>query len=302
MSERPHLDWDRLRIFRVVAEEGNLTHAGETLRLSQSAISRQISALEKSLGVKLFQRHARGLVLTGEGKMLQRTTRDVFERITRMEAKLADSRRRPQGPLRVTTTVGFGSVWLPPQLPEFHDRYPEIELSLLIGDSELDLGTLEADVAIRMAQPHQPDLIQRHLFTGHIAIYAAGSYLRRFGTPTTMDELLRHRIITYGDQASLPFPGVNWLADTLTERDPSFAPTLTLNNIVGMVRAVEWGVGIAALPMLLVHQLGHCEHIMADIEGPPIEAYFVYPEALRDTLRVAVFRDFLLEKVRELSL
>lgn len=299
MAERPHLDWDRLRIFRVVAEEGNLTHAGETLRLSQSAISRQIGALEKSLGVKLFQRHARGLVLTGEGKMLQRTAREVFERITRMEARLADSRERPQGPLRVTTTVGFGSVWLPPQLPEFLDRYPEIELSLLIGDTELDLRTLEADVAIRLAQPHQPDLIQRHLFTGHIAIYAATSYLQRFGTPATMDELLRHRIVTYGEQASLPFPGVNWLADTLRERDPSFAPALILNNIVGMVRAVERGAGVAAIPTLLVHQLGGCERIMPDIEGPPIEAYFVYPEALRKTLRVEVFRDFLLEKVRE---
>lgn len=299
MAERPHLDWDRLRIFRVVAEEGNLTHAGETLRLSQSAISRQIGALENSLGVKLFQRHARGLVLTGEGKMLQRTAREVFERITRMEARLADSREHPRGPLRVTTTVGFGSVWLPPQLPEFLDRYPEIELSLLIGDSELDLRTLEADVAIRLAQPHQPDLIQRHLFTGHIAIYAATSYLQRFGTPATMDELLRHRIVTYGEQASLPFPGVNWLADTLRERDPSFAPALILNNIVGMVRAVERGAGVAALPTLLVHQLGGCERIMPDIEGPPIEAYFVYPEALRKTLRVEVFRDFLLEKVRE---
>ncbi len=299
MSELPHLDWDRLRIFRIVAETGSFTRAGEALRLSQSAISRQIHALENSLRVRLFQRHSRGLILTEQGEMLLRTARDVFDRVSRMEVQLADSKQQPQGPLRVTTTVGFGSVWLPSQIEEFLDRYPEISLSLLVGDTELDLRMLEADVAIWMAPPRQEDLIQRHLFSGHIAIYAAQSYLRAFGTPQKLEDLLGHRIVSYGDQASLPFPGVNWLAETLRELDANFEPRLVVNNVVGMVRAVEWGVGIAALPTLLVHQMGHCEHIMRDIEGPPIEAYFVYPEALRNTLRVNAFRDFLLEKIRE---
>ena len=100
-----------------------------------------------------------------------------------MEAQLDHNRERPRGPLRVTTTVGFGSVWLPSQINEFLDRYPEINLSLVIDDSEVDVHLLKADVAIRMAPPRHPNLIQRHLFTGHIAIYAAPSYLRRFGTP-----------------------------------------------------------------------------------------------------------------------
>ena len=302
MTEPPHLDWDRLRVFRVVADAGSFTRAGETLRLSQGAISRQIRSLEDSLGVTLFQRHARGLVLTEQGKILRRTARDVFDRISRMEAQLDHNRERPRGPLRVTTTVGFGSVWLPSQINEFLDRYPEINLSLLIDDSEVDVHLLKADVAIRMAPPRHPNLIQRHLFTGHIAIYAAPSYLRRFGTPQTLEDLLDHRIVTYGEQASLPFPGVNWLGDALRELDPHFEPTFTLNNLVGIVRSVEWGAGIAALPTLLVHQMGSCEHIMREIEGPLLEAYFVYPEVLRNTLRVNVFRDFLLEKIREVRL
>ena len=101
------MDWDKLRVFHAVAEAGSFTHAGESLNLSQSAVSRQISALEESLNVPLFHRHARGLILTEQGDLLYHTARDVFAKLSMTEAMLTESKDRPKGPLKVTTSTLF---------------------------------------------------------------------------------------------------------------------------------------------------------------------------------------------------
>src|ERR687893_1039702 len=157
------LDWDKLRVFHAVADAGSFTHAGETLNLSQSAVSRQIQALEESLQVPLFHRHARGLILTEPGETLNRTVREVFAKLAMTEALLTESRERPAGRLKVTSTAGFGNAWLAPRLHRFLTLYPEVSVGLLLDDTDLDLAMREADVAIRMHPPRQPDLIQRHL-------------------------------------------------------------------------------------------------------------------------------------------
>src|SRR3954451_16691666 len=144
------VDWDKLRIFHAVAEAGSFTHAGHELGLSQSAVSRQISALELDLNVPLFHRHARGLILTEQGEVLYRTAHDVFAKLAAAQTRLMDSKDKPTGELRITTTVGLGSVWLTPHLTEFTDLYPQIQVTLMLDDRELDLAMLEADVAIRL--------------------------------------------------------------------------------------------------------------------------------------------------------
>ena len=292
------MDWEKIKIFRYVAQSKSFTHAGNKLNLSQSAISRQIKKLEEELKVILFHRHARGLLLTEQGETLLQYANEIFDKISNAENNLAANKEKPQGELKVTTTIGFGSVWLTTHIGEFLKKYPEISLSLIVGDYELDLSMREADVAIRLSPPTQPDLIQRHLFTGHMGIFAAPSYLKKYGSPNNINDLLKHTIVSYGESSNLPFPGINWLNLMLTRIDSSFRPGLEINNVVGMVRAVESGVGIAALPTIMVRELGECEQILSDLEGPPIEAFFVYPEELRATRRVTVFRDFLLEKVK----
>ncbi len=158
------MDWDKLKVFHAAAEAGSFTHAGEQLGLSQSAVSRQVSALEQELSVSLFHRHARGLILTEQGDLLFRTAHDVFMQLQAARAKLTDSRERPSGDLKITTTPGVGINWLIPRLGEFTALYPEIRISLIVTDEELDLSMREADVAIRTRKPTQPDLIQRKLF------------------------------------------------------------------------------------------------------------------------------------------
>ena len=192
------MDWDKLRVFHAVAEAGSFTHAGDTLNLSQSAVSRQISALEEALQVPLFHRHARGLILTEQGESLNRTVREVFAKLAMTEALLTESKEKPAGRLKVTTTVGFGSSWLAPRLQQFLEQYPDVTMQLLLDDTDLDLAMREADVAIRMHTPKQPDLVQRHLMSIEWHVCASPEYLKKHGTPKTAEELDNHRLILFG--------------------------------------------------------------------------------------------------------
>ncbi len=293
------MDWDKLRVFHAVAEAGSFTHAGESLNLSQSAVSRQISALEESLNVPLFHRHARGLILTEQGELLNRTARDVFTKLAMTEAQLSESRERPRGPLKVTTTVAFGTLWLTPRIREFLDLYPEIQMSLVLDDGELDLAMRQADVAIRLMPPRQPDLVQRHLMDMHYKLYATAEYLKRQGTPKTIEDLDDHRIVVYGDESRPPVDNINWLLEAGARADAPRRPVLKVNNIYGILRAVQSSLGIAALPDYFAREAADLVEILPELRGPSFDAYFVYPEELRHSKRIAVFRDFLIRKIGE---
>jgi DNA-binding transcriptional LysR family regulator len=295
------MDWDKLRVFHAVAEAGSFTHAGEALNLSQSAVSRQIGALEESLDVPLFHRHARGLILTEQGELLYHTARDVFAKLAMTEAQITESRERPQGPLRVTTTVAFGTLWLTPLVREFVDQFPDIQVSLILDDGELDLAMREADVAIRMTPPRQPDLVQRHLLDLRFNIYAAPEYLDRYGMPGKPEDLDRHRIIIYGDSVRPPVGSVNWLLNAGSRADAPRRPVLKVNNLYGVFLAVRSGLGIAALPDYFSREAVDMVEILPELRGPTVETYFVYPEEMRHSMRISVFRDFLLRKIAEFA-
>jgi len=293
------MDWDKLRIFHAVAEAGSFTHAGEALNLSQSAVSRQISTLEHDLRVPLFNRHSRGLVLTEQGELLFRTAHDVLGKLAMTEAMLMDSREKPKGELRVTATVAMGSVWLAPKLKEFVEIYPDVQLNLIVDDNELDLSRREADVALRLRPPVQPDLIHRRLMTVHYHVYASRRYLEKFGTPKNIADLDNHAIVVYGDGIPYPLKDVNWLMSAGRDSGSVREPALRINNILGVLRAVENDAGVAALPDYIVQENKEVVPILRDIESPQFETHFVYPETLRNSNRVKVFRDFLLQKIRE---
>ena len=300
MQQNNHVDWDKLRIFHAVADAGSFTHAGHELGLSQSAVSRQISALEDGLNVPLFHRHARGLILTEQGEMLYRTAHEVFTKLTAAQTRLMDSREKPSGELRITTTVGLGSVWLTPRLKEFTELYPEINVTLLLDDRELDLSMREADVAIRLRRPTQPDLIQRKLFTVHNHIYASPEYVKKHGIPKSIDDLDRHKIVTFGQMPSY-LESLNWLETAGRAEDSPRPSVLRVNNAYGLRRAVQAGIGIASVADYLIAPDMGLVQIDLPYETPEWDTYFVYPEELKDTKRVTVFRDFLVSKAREWS-
>ncbi|CUA92111.1 transcriptional regulator, LysR family [Pannonibacter indicus] len=297
------MDWDKLRIFHAAAQAGSFTHAGDSLNMSQSAVSRQVSALEQDLGIPLFHRHARGLLLTEQGELLYRTAREVLMKLEAVQTRLTDSREKPSGVLRITTTVGLGSTWLTARINEFIDLYPDMELRLIFDDEELDLGMREADVAIRLRQPTQPDLIQRKLFTVHFHIYASPQYLKRYGTPKTIEDLDNHRIVTFGEHAPAYLRDMNWLE---TAHRPLGEPrriVLRVNNVVAIKRAVDQGIGVAILPDYIVENDTSVTQILTHLEDqiPSFDTYFVYPSELKNTARITAFRDFLLAKAERWS-
>ncbi len=292
------MDWDKLRIFHAVAEAGSFTHAGERLNLSQSAVSRQISALESSLHVALFHRHARGLKPTEQGELLYRTAHDVFAKLAMVEARITESKERPTGPLKITTTVAFGSVWLTSRIKKFVNLYPEIDVSLVLADTELDLSMREADAAIRLAPPRQPDLIQKHLMNMQYHVYAAPEYLEERGIPNTPSDLDDHSLIVYGEDAKPPIANLNWLLGAGVRDGAKRRPTLQVNSIYGIFRAVTSGLGIGALPDYMSREVGNLVEVLPELRGPSIDTYFVYPEELRKTKRIIVLRDFLVGEMR----
>ncbi|MEC9346801.1 MAG: LysR family transcriptional regulator [Pseudomonadota bacterium] len=293
------MDWDKLRIFHTVAEAGSFTHAGEILNLSQSAVSRQVSALEESLRTTLFRRHARGLILTEQGELLYQTAREVFAKLAMAEAMLTDAKEKPRGELKVSTTVGLGSTWLTPRIREFIEAYPDITVNLLLTDGELDLTMREADIAIRLWPPTQPDLVQRKLMTVHFHLYASADYIKRRGAPKTVEDLDRHSLVIYGDDSPNPARASEWLMSLGADPARPRQPVLKVNNIYGLLLAVESGLGIGALPSYIVQSQSQPVRVLDDVAGPEFDTYFVYPEELRNSKRITVFRDFLIRKVAE---
>lgn len=292
------MDWDKLRIFHAVAEAGSFTHAASKLNLSQSAISRQVSGLEADLSVLLFHRHARGLVLTEQGETLYDTVHDVLLRLDAVKNKLIDSNEKPEGKLRVTTTVGLGTGWLTTRVHEFLELYPDVQLDFILADEELDLVTRQADCAVRLRQPQQPELIQRKLFTVHLHIFASPSYIKRYGNPENLDDLDQHRIVSYGENVPAYLKDMNWLQNVGMTSGKKRPTAFRVNNLMALRRAVETGAGIAVLPDYIVEDRHALVQLLPDVEVPQFDTYFCYPEEMRATAKLRVFRDFLISKAR----
>ena len=288
------MDWDKLRIFHAVADAGSLTHAGETLHLSQSAVSRQIRALEDSLNTTLFHRHARGLILTEQGELLFDATTAMMKRLDSAAARIRDSEEEVFGELRVTTTTGFGTLWLAPRLPKLYEKYPELKIDLLLEERVLDLPMREADVAIRMKEPSQADLIRKRLMQIRMRLYATPDYLAARGTPETLEDLARHRLICQQAGAAQVSAGALLVQRVLSFDVPS---TLTVNNYFGVLQGVIHHLGIGVLPDYLTEDFPNLVRVLPEIESAEVPVFLAYPEELRQSKRVAAFRDFVTEEI-----
>ena len=293
------MDWDKLKTFHAAAEAGSLTGAADLLHLSQSAVSRQISALETDLGVKLFHRHTRGLLLTEPGRVLFEAAGEINARVTLADAALQDIRDEPSGVLRVTAPTALGAIWLAPRLARFYAMFPQIRIRLLLLDHELDISNLEADVAIRPWPANQNDVIQRKLMNVDQHLYASPGYLARKGGPSGLADLDRHDFVAYGPRHLAPIPNLNWpLALGRAPGERPREPLLEANTINGMMKAAEAGLGLAGLPDYVARDNDRLVRVMPDEAGPPFEVYLLYPQELRGSRRVAAFSEFLSEEVK----
>jgi len=293
------MDWDKLKIFHVVAQAGSFTEASGTLNLSQSAISRQIQSLEQTLKTSLFERHARGLSLTEDGETLFKTANEVIVHLKDVETSLMEKKNKPTGKLIVTTVVGFGSIWLTPRIKEFMDKYPEMEVEVIVTDKELDLSTREADVAVWMRQPTQLSYIQKKLIDINYHIYGSPKYLEENGYPNNVKDLDKHKFIVYGKGTPSPLSQTDWILKVGKKDSSKRKPVMRVNNIYSLLLAVESGVGLAALPDYMVQEKSTLVKVLPNVDGPKYEAHFVYPQSLKNVARVKSFRDFIFDKVNE---
>ncbi len=293
------MDWDKLKIFYVVAKAGSFTHAGEALGLSQSAVSRQISSLEDSLDTKLFHRHARGLVLTEAGEIIHQTAKGIFAQLSTIEEKLADTKGRATGPLRITISEFIGSTWLVPKLAKLHEKFPDLELSLLLDDRVLNLNMSEADVAIRLYAPKQADLYKESL--GKIKFHICGSkdYFKKHGVPKTVKDLKDHKLIGYPEGVPAPFENANWLFRLAEVNTENNSKLLKINSLYAIYEAVKNGAGLASLPDYLVAGDSKIDACLEKNVRPPVEMFFVCPEERAKSTRINVFLKFIKESTKK---
>ena len=293
------MDWDKLKIFHAVAEAGSFTSATVILNLSQSAISRQIQSLEEDLKVKLFERHARGLTLTENGEYVYKTAHEVISKLKEVETTLSDKKDKPSGKIVVTTVMSFGTTWLTPRIQEFMDLNPEIEVELVFDNKELDLSTRQADIGIFMRRPKQLNYIQKKLIDLNYHIYGSPKYLEKYGYPKTINDLNKHKFISFGKGAPSPVYNPDWALKLGTKDNKKRKTCMRVNSVYGLLLAVQSGVGLAALPDYITVKQPNIVKVLPNIEGPITEAHFVYPESLKNVARITSFRNFLFSKIQE---
>ena len=291
------MDWDKLKIFHNVALDLNISEAAHKMNISHSSISRQISALERDLKVSLFKRHARGLTLTEQGKILFKTAHDIFGKIALTEAKLTESKEEPTGPLTIAATVAFGTTWLAPRIEKFTNSYPDIDVSIIIENKYTDLAQGEADVALRLTEPTQMDLIRFPLYEFQFKIYSSPEYIEKFGIPKDVSELPNHKIVAFGDSVEPSIPDVNCILDLLPKNKK--VKTLFISNMYGVMRAIGGGAGIGALPEYMRISNNNLVPILPNADTPKTIIYFTYPPELKGSKKIEALRDFLVREVNK---
>jgi DNA-binding transcriptional LysR family regulator len=293
------MDWDKLKIFHAVAEAGSFTNATINLNLSQSAISRQIQSLEQDLKVQLFERHARGLTLTENGEYVFKTAHEVISKLKEVETSLGDQKNKPTGKLTITTVRSFGTHWLTPRIQEFMRLNPEIEIELVFDDKELDLSTRQADIGIFMRRPKQLNYIQKKLVDIKYFIYGSNKYLEKHGMPKTVNDLNKHKFISFGKGAPSPVYNPDWVLKHGTKEGKKRKSIMKVNSVYGLLLAVQSGVGLAAIPDYIAHNVNNITKVLPNETGKPTETHFVYPASLKTNARLIAFRNFIFSKVNE---
>ncbi|WP_298676127.1 LysR family transcriptional regulator [uncultured Lentibacter sp.] len=288
------MDWDKLRIFHAVADAGSLTHAGETLNLSQSAVSRQMRGLEESLNTTLFHRHARGLILTEQGELLFDATRAMIKRLDAATARIKDSEEEVFGELRVTTTIGFGTLWLAPRLARLYQKYPDLKIDLMLEERVLDLPMREADVAIRMKEPSQADLIRKRLMNVSMRLFATPDYIARRGRPERLQDLAQHRLICQNVRSTQVGAAASMVNHLMSHELDSL---LTVNNYFGVLQAVLHDLGIGVLPDYVANDFPNLIPLLEEANSGDIPVFLAYPEELRQSKRIGAFRDFVQDEI-----
>jgi DNA-binding transcriptional LysR family regulator len=254
-------DWRDIQYFLAVARTGSFSEAGRVLKTNQSTVGRRIAALEDRLGAKLFDRHSRGMRLTPAGKLIFSQAADMEASAAGIERQLAGADNEMTGLVRISITEGLATLWLPPKLVEFQREHPHIMIETVCKDRVVDLAMREADIAVRYARPSVPKLVAKKVGAMDLHLFATKSYVRVFGTPESIDDLYRHRLV---DHTALHMnPG--WMPWTdIVQRHN--AVVYRSNSSASVVSAVRMGMGIGLFPL-------YVEELDSEFVRLPVETH-----------------------------
>lgn len=287
-----------LRAFVKVVELGSFAEAGRKLRLSRSAVSKYVGDLERDLGVQLLHRTTRRASPTENGQAYFERTLGILAELDAADQAVAQLQSTPRGLLRINAPMSFGTIKLGLLLAEFMERYPDLQVQLVLTDEQVDPVQAGVDVTLRIAELETSSLIARKLMTIDRIICGAPAYFKAKTKPLHPDDLRRHDCLTYGFLST----GNQWKL-TGPDGDHWIAPrwTLCANNAEVLRDAAVKGRGLAILPVFLAEQQlkgGALVTVLDDYRSPPLTLYAVYPPTRHLSVKVRLFIDFLVERLR----
>lgn len=286
-------------LFALVVEANGFKAAGQRLGLSPSAVSKRISRLEDRLGARLLHRTTRRLALTEVGGVYFEHCRQILDQIAEAEREVADTMAVARGHLRVTVPLAFGPARIAPLLPEFLERYPQVRVSVVALDRDVDLIGEGFDVAIRVARLRDSSLIARRLTSNRRVVCATAGYFAKHGTPRHPAGLDGHNCLVntvYSPQGAWSFKKGNRLHSVQVRGNLEFTSPQALREV-----ALR-GLGIGLLPAFLVDadlRSGRLLAVLTDYVSEDADVFLIYPHSRHLSPKVRVFVDFLADRFRD---
>lgn len=288
-TKDPMRDWADIRLFLAILDHGSLIGAAEHLALTQPTVGRRLAAMEKRFGTSLFVRAGRRMQLTDAGAGILDSARRMEREMLTIERSLEVQSTGLSGEVIVSATEGTGTEWLTPVLLDFHAQYPDIVVKVQIENRAVDIVHREADVALRLGEPTQPDLIAKRLVTVGFGLYASAAYLRNAPPVDSVEDLARHQLV--GLDASGTRIDSN-LAFPTAQPLPGNYVYLS-NSPAAQMSAVRAGFGIGVLSHRWAAMSGGLTRLLPDFNAAEIGLWLVTHEELRHSARIRAIYDFI---------
>ncbi|MDJ0846793.1 MAG: LysR family transcriptional regulator [Myxococcota bacterium] len=284
------LDWRWLRDFAVVAEQGSLSAAARQLGLSQATLTRRMAALEAHLGSEVLRRTTRGVELSEVGEALLEPVRLMREQVEAVGIHATGRDAQLRGPVRISATEGLAVHFLTPALRDFSRSHPAIELQLDVRNRNANLLRREADIAVRLGRPRQPQLVARRVADLSLGIYGSRDYLARFPAPESVDDLERHAMIAFDD--TIADTGVGRVAEDLLA---SGSVVFRSTSLLAQLAAIRAGLGLGMASDFIARDCPELVRVLPE-SVHRLSLWMVTHPGLRRSARIRAVYDFLVAR------
>lgn len=291
----------QIRAFVRVAERASFSAVARDLQVTQSAVSKAISALEKNLGVRLVSRSTRSVSLTEAGRRYYERCRQILSDLDEADTAVSDLNSGTMGTLSIAAPVPFGLIFISPRVVRFKEINPTLAINLDLNDQPLNLVEQNIDVAIRLGHLNTPGLVARKLGNSPFVAVASPAYLSTRGTPDTPEKLITHNCLVYSYQGK----PLEWTFESSAgSRSIAVTSNYRSNNLLALKDAAIAGTGIARLPLWMVDseiKSGLLRPVLDHVQLPAFGIHAVFPSARQIPAKVSLFVDFIQRELSSIS-